>query len=145
MAGGTSDSVLEGSADDLVGLEKQCRGQRGPERLGGLEVDDELERGGLLDGEVSRLGPFEEFVHVRGEALSPLGTIGPIAHEPTRLDKRTVVEDRRQPVWTSGRIQTETYGFAVEENCPLVHEPDFDFLDGFSDRFSAQNSLLSEQ
>jgi hypothetical protein len=36
---------------------------------------------------------------------------------------------------TSGRIQTETYGFAVEENCPLVHEPDFDFLDGFSDRF----------
>jgi len=43
------------------------------------------------------------------------------------------------------RIQTETYGFAVEVNCPLVHEPDFDFLDGFSDRFLAQNSLLSEQ
>jgi hypothetical protein len=43
------------------------------------------------------------------------------------------------------RIQTETYGFAVQENCPLVHEPDFDFLDGFSDRFSTSNSLLSDQ
>jgi hypothetical protein len=52
---------------------------------------------------------------------------------------------RQYPYRTSGRIQTETYGFAVEENCPLVHEPDFDFLDGFSDRFSAQNSFLSEQ
>jgi hypothetical protein len=43
--------------------------------------------------------------------------------------------------WTSGRIQTETYDFALQENCPLVHAPDFDFLNGFSDRFSTQNSL----
>jgi hypothetical protein len=38
--------------------------------------------------------------------------------------------------WTSVRIPTETYGFAVPENCLLAHEHDFDFLDGFSDRFS---------
>jgi hypothetical protein len=47
--------------------------------------------------------------------------------------------------WTSVRIQAKTYGFAVQENCLLVPEPDFDFLDGFSDRFSTQSSLLSEQ
>jgi len=29
---------------------------RQPERLGGLEVDDQLELGGLLDGQVGRLG-----------------------------------------------------------------------------------------
>jgi len=63
------------------------------------------------------------------------------AHDRQRIRAQTRCRAR----WTSGRIQTETYGFAVEENCPLVHEPDFDFLDGFSDRFLAQNSLLSEQ
>jgi len=47
-------------------------------------------------------------------------------------------------IWTSGRISTETYGFAVQENSPLAHEPDFDFLNGFFGRFSAQNGLLSE-
>jgi hypothetical protein len=48
------------------------------------------------------------------------------------------------PTWTSGRISTETYGFAAQENSPLAHEPDFDFLNGFSGRFSTQNGLLSE-
>ena len=41
-------------------------------------------------------------------------------------------------------ISTETYGFAVQENLPLAHEPDFDFLNEFFGRFSAQNGLLSE-
>ena len=45
---------------------------------------------------------------------------------------------------TSGRISTETYGFTVQENSLLAHEPDFDFLNGFFGRFSAQNGLLSE-
>jgi hypothetical protein len=47
----------------------------------------------------------------------------------------------RPAIWTSGRTQPETYGFALQENCPLVHEPDVDFLKGFSDRFSTQNNL----
>lgn len=46
-----------------------------------------------------------------------------------------------QPSGTSGRISTETYGFAVQENSPLAHEPDFDFLNGFFGRFSAQNGV----
>jgi hypothetical protein len=31
-----------------------------------LEVDDELERGGLLDGEISWLGALEDLVHEDG-------------------------------------------------------------------------------
>jgi hypothetical protein len=49
------------------------------------------------------------------------------------------------PTWTRVRIQTETYGFAVQENCPLAHEPDFDFLHGFFGRFSTQNGFLSQE
>src|SRR5207244_11297305 len=44
---------------------QQQRGRDGEtERLRGLEVDDELERRGLLDGHVGRLGPLQNLVHV---------------------------------------------------------------------------------
>ena len=37
--------------------------------LGGLEVDDQFELGRLLDRQVGRLRPFEDFVHVAGSAV----------------------------------------------------------------------------
>src|SRR5262249_61956003 len=63
---GGGDARRRGSADDLVGLEEQRRGDRQAEGTGGLEVDDQLELRGLLDRQVSRLGPFEDFIHVSG-------------------------------------------------------------------------------
>src|SRR5215510_1956643 len=36
------------------------------ERLGGLEVDDQLKLGGILDRQVRRLYPLQDFVHVVG-------------------------------------------------------------------------------
>ena len=51
-------------SDDLVRLEQDERGNREPKRLGGLEVDDQLELHGLLYGEISRFGAFQNFVHV---------------------------------------------------------------------------------
>jgi hypothetical protein len=60
------------SADDLGGLEEDNRRNREPQRLGGLQIDDELERGGLLNGEVSWLGPLQDLVHVHGNALPTL-------------------------------------------------------------------------
>jgi hypothetical protein len=54
--GGGDDRVLAGLPDDLVGLEEECRGDREAERLGGLEIDDQLEFRGLLDGQVPGLG-----------------------------------------------------------------------------------------
>ena len=44
-----------GSADHLGRLEEQGRRDAEAQRLGGLEVDDELKRDELLDGEFSLL------------------------------------------------------------------------------------------
>src|SRR5262249_38912179 len=48
--------------DHLIGQEEQGRGQRQPERLGGLEVDDQLELGGLLHRQLGGVGTFQELV-----------------------------------------------------------------------------------
>src|SRR5262245_40555930 len=47
------------SLDHLVRPPQQRRRDRQAERLGGLEVDDQLELGGLLDGEFGWVRPFE--------------------------------------------------------------------------------------
>src|SRR5207249_3515817 len=46
---------------------------RQPERLRGLEVDDQLELGGLFDGEVGGLCAFEDLVDVGCRASKHLG------------------------------------------------------------------------
>ena len=55
--------------DPLVRLEEKPRGEREPERLGRLEIDDQFEPHGLLDGEVRGLGPFQDFVDLDGQPL----------------------------------------------------------------------------
>jgi hypothetical protein len=65
----------------LVGLEEEHRGNDEPEGLGGLEVDHQLECRGLLDGQVPRLGPFQDLVHIGGRAPVQGGNAGPIGHE----------------------------------------------------------------
>jgi hypothetical protein len=51
---GLSDASLR-LLDHLVGSHQQCRGHRHTHRLGGLEVDHQLELGRLLDGNMCRL------------------------------------------------------------------------------------------
>ncbi len=77
-----------GSLDHLVGPQENRRRERETKGLGRLEVDDQLEPHRSLHREVSRLGPFEDFVYIDGEplvqviadqALSPL-------HNPSGLD-----------------------------------------------------------
>jgi hypothetical protein len=55
-----------GSADDLVGLEEERRGDRQAEGLSGREVDDQIKPHDLIDGQVARLGPLQDFVHIGG-------------------------------------------------------------------------------
>jgi hypothetical protein len=45
--------------DHLVGLEEDRLRDRESQRLGGLEIDHQLELGGLLDGEISRFAPLK--------------------------------------------------------------------------------------
>jgi hypothetical protein len=49
---------LEASSDHPGHLVEVRRGNREADGLGGLEVDDQLERGGLLDRQVARCGPL---------------------------------------------------------------------------------------
>jgi hypothetical protein len=44
--------------DNLIRAQEQRRRDRQPKRLGGLEIDDQLELRRLLDGKIARLGPF---------------------------------------------------------------------------------------
>jgi hypothetical protein len=54
-----------GLADHLARLEEERWGNGEAEGLGGLEVDDQLERGGLLHGQVGRRGPFKNRAYTK--------------------------------------------------------------------------------
>ena len=58
------------------------------ERLGGLEVDNQLELRGLLDWKVAGLGSLENFVHVRGGASANVLNARPIGHK-TAASRKT--------------------------------------------------------
>jgi hypothetical protein len=58
--------VEHGLLDDLIGPQQECLRDREPQRLRGLQVDDQLELGRLLDGKVGRLGALEDSVNVVG-------------------------------------------------------------------------------
>src|SRR6266567_3186222 len=78
------------------------RQQRGRDRqaqgLGRLEVDHQLELGGLLDGQIGRLGPLQDLVHVdRGTSLH-LGSIDSIRHEAAWLNKHLELIDCGDPM-----------------------------------------------
>src|SRR5262249_52771794 len=102
-----SRCMLAGSLDHLIGLEAQERGDRDPERLGGLEVDDELVAHRLLHREVSRWGAFQDLIHQDGNALPEVRHPRPIAHQSTQLHKGSRPVDRWQP--TLGRECCEAF------------------------------------
>jgi hypothetical protein len=45
-------------------VDEKRRRERGAERLGGFQVDDQLRFGRLLERQVSRLGALEDLVHI---------------------------------------------------------------------------------
>jgi hypothetical protein len=49
------------SLDDLVGARKDRRRDRQAKSLGGVEIDHQLKRRGLLDRQVGGLGAVEDF------------------------------------------------------------------------------------
>ena len=85
----------------LVRLEEERWGHGQAERFRGLEVDDQFEPQGLLHGQVSRLGAFEDLVHKdRGAPLPPTGIrlLRPVGHQPPRLGEASVPTNHRQPM-----------------------------------------------
>src|SRR5512132_611351 len=67
--------------DHLVGPGEQRRWDRHAQRLGRLEVDDQLELGRLLDRQVARPGALQDLVHEDGRALGHRQQTRAIGHE----------------------------------------------------------------
>jgi hypothetical protein len=55
-----------GLLDHLVGACHQCRGDRNPKRIGGVEIDHQLEARWLLDRDVGHLGAARELDELLG-------------------------------------------------------------------------------
>ena len=86
-----------------------------PERLGGLEVDDERELGRLLDRQVGGLGALEDLVDIDGGALVHVLVARPIGHQAARLDHFAVRIHARQPL-LGGEIH---HALAVMQEHPV--------------------------
>src|SRR5438132_14429924 len=71
--------------DHLICPLPQGLRNRQTERLGGLEVDDQLEPGGLLHRKIAGLGALEDLVHVGGGPSKLVGETRSVSHEASRL------------------------------------------------------------
>ena len=64
-------TVDHASIDHLAGPDEERRGKGEAERPCGLEIDDELELGRLLDGQLAGRRTFEDLVYVGGGLPTP--------------------------------------------------------------------------
>src|SRR5215831_5908739 len=84
------------SLDHLVGEQQERLRDRQAERLGGGQVDDEIELGGLLDRDVTRLRPAENLVNIISGAPELLRKAWPIGHKTSPFNVFTSAVHRRQ-------------------------------------------------
>jgi hypothetical protein len=92
---------------------------RDPQRLGGLQVDRELELGWLLDRQVARLGALQDLVDVAGGAPIHLHGVGAVRHQPAGLDDQAGVVARGDAV--AGRQAREFRAHGSEQRAGLKH------------------------
>src|SRR5437870_7409968 len=90
-------ATLRRSLDDLIRPPQHRRRDREAERLRGLEVDHQLELGGLLHRKIAWLGASKDLVHVHGCAPQYVWDARPICHEATSIDRLPPCVNRRQP------------------------------------------------
>ena len=68
--------------DDLVGAAEQRQRNGKVEGIGRLEINNQFDRGGLLDGQIARLCPLENLVReVRGAAIH-VAKVHSVGHQP---------------------------------------------------------------
>src|SRR5262245_13239875 len=82
--------------DYLICLEQEPRGERQAERLGGLEINDQLELYRLFHREVDGLSALQYLVHEGSSTAIYLGEVRPIRHETSRFHPILESVDRRQ-------------------------------------------------
>src|SRR3984957_13762808 len=88
----------EFSFDHFSGQTGERQRDREPERLRGLEVDDDLVFVGALDGQVAGFRAFEYAIDVTRSLpeLFNVVDVDAVGHQPTPLRKVGVEADRRQ-------------------------------------------------
>jgi hypothetical protein len=70
--------------DHLVGEQLYRIGQREAERIGGVEVDDQFELGGLHDWQIARLSTFENLARVDSALAISIRNARTVADQPPR-------------------------------------------------------------
>ena len=68
------------------------------ERLAGLQIGDQLEGGRLLHRQVGGLGALKDPSGVNTDLAPGAGAAGPVADQPSGVDKFTPVIDRRNGI-----------------------------------------------
>src|SRR5215470_12874039 len=86
---------VAGLLDHLICEEEQGWRHRDSQRLGGLEVDDELKLHGLLHRQIGGLSTLENFVHVVGDAPPALYVAHIVGHQPSRPRNTRITKHRR--------------------------------------------------
>src|SRR5262249_4478143 len=85
------------SLDYFVGPHQERLRNRQAQRLGGLEVDDELEHGWLLDRQITWSGALEDLIHVDHGLSDLIVRVHRIGREPTSINKLTMTPHRGYP------------------------------------------------
>ena len=67
--------------DDFVGAGEQRGRHVDAEHLGGLQIDDELESGGLLHRQIGGLGAFDDATGIAANSAINVGEVGSVAHQ----------------------------------------------------------------
>src|SRR5437588_771956 len=104
--------------DNLVGVEQERLGNGKAERLRRLEIHDQLELARELHRQVTRLGAFEDAVHIGGALAVEVGQINPVGNETAGCREEPVGVDRRNTMTSRQRndaIAVES-GYAVWRN-----------------------------
>src|SRR5437763_13399951 len=95
---GSHQLCLAHSFDYLIGEREQLGRNLEAERLRGLEVDDQLEPGRLIDRQVGRLLAFENPRGIHADPAISIHQAVPVAHEATSPGHLTIDIDGRHCV-----------------------------------------------